>query len=211
MPARYYETPHVPEDVKIANLVRQGLAQQELTPDREVVAINRGVKPIKDMFDGQHFVIPPGLFRGRYDMVKHFQDRAVVPGTRNVEGGTEESFIGIIGLDEAARCEPLSVEQLERAGLAIEAIDRQTLHGHAQDVRVIRSSAATLRTVGRGVRGVVSDAREQPPGVTPDSVQSALAKAVERDKDGSEVRNFESTVRRDEREAPKVPRVRRRT
>lgn len=86
-------------DVEIQQLVPQrGTRDVQLSPESEVLCINRGAAPLEDMWDSIPFLIPPGYFKTTYAAARHFRDRAVVPGSRNPETHRQTSFIAIIGI-----------------------------------------------------------------------------------------------------------------
>lgn len=96
-------------------------------------AINRGDESIVDKFDGVDYEIPPGWFEAPYGAVKHFQQRAVVPGSRNPETKKQVSYIAIPNVDPADRCIPFTPEQCAKFRGIPEAIDRT--HRISQDDR----------------------------------------------------------------------------
>lgn len=144
---RTYRKPEGHTDVKV--LVPESSNGHELTPSTPVLCIHRGRKPFTDKFDGIDYVIEPGKFEIAYGAAKHFQDRAVIPGTRDPEVGSQQSYIGIIGLDEPALCEPLTDEECERFGAAVEAIDRSTMISKEdRDVTVVKTGVRATRGAG---------------------------------------------------------------
>ncbi len=142
---------------EVVNLVPEGGSGVGLTANTVVRCINRGRAPLKDKFDGRDYVIPPGYFTVRYGAARHFQTRLVVPGTRNPEIGTEQSFIGIVQNEETGErvdddflCVPLTDEECERAGQAVEAIDRAALSDPAdRDVRAVKAGAGQPNRRGK--------------------------------------------------------------
>lgn len=145
-------------DVEIQQLVPQrGSRDVQLSPESEVLCINRGTQPLEDMWDSIPFKIPPGYFKTTYAAARHFRDRAVVPGSRNPETHQQTSFIAIIGIvdyvqggfkvvkpvDDPSEWESFSAaeraeyedepEALDRAGM-VNPIDR--------DVTIVSTSSA---------------------------------------------------------------------
>lgn len=146
-------------DVDIQQLVPQrGTRDVQLSPESEVLCINRGAEPLEDMWDSIPFSIPPGYFKTTYAAARHFRDRAVVPGSRNPETHRQTSFIAIIGIvdyvqggfkvvkpvDDPREWETFTPaeraeyenqpEALDRAGM-VNPIDR--------DVEIVSTSSAT--------------------------------------------------------------------
>jgi hypothetical protein len=93
-----------------------------------------------DTYDSKHYIITPGYFQAPYGAAKHFQDRAVVPGSRNPETRTEASFLTIIGVaaplpdggykilrrvDDVEQWAPFTDEECAEYGMAVEALDRK--------------------------------------------------------------------------------------
>lgn len=135
----------------VANLVPESNDGNSLTPTTTVLCIHRGRHRIVDKFDGQDYVILPGQFMAPYGAALHFQNRAVIPGTRNPELGVQQSYIGIIGLDSDEMCEPLTDDEVDRFGAAVEAIDRSSLTDPAdRTVTVLKTGAAAGRVRGQG-------------------------------------------------------------
>jgi hypothetical protein len=123
------ERPHLPGVVEVQQLTRQGVDTIVITPDTQVLCLHRGRrqtedgKPVyhanasgnrrtgwreqyfagdyKDTYDGNHYVVAPGYFTAPYGAAKHFQERAVVPGSRNPETQGQRSFIAIVGVVQA--------------------------------------------------------------------------------------------------------------
>lgn len=99
------------------------------------------VGDLVDMFDSLHYCIKPGYFTIEYGAAKHFQARAVVPGSRNPELGSQVSFIAIIGattptahgpkvsqpVDEIEQWDPFTDEECRTYGMAVEALDRANM------------------------------------------------------------------------------------
>lgn len=99
----------------------------DLTPETIVTVINRGHATLVRMFDARNYAIRPhtvGLHTMPYGAALHFQKHCVVQGTREFETGAQESYLGIIGVDQPAACEPFTVEECEQFGQRIEALSR---------------------------------------------------------------------------------------
>jgi hypothetical protein len=110
-----------------------------LTPETPVDVINRSHSTVVVKFDAFDYPLTPhsqgphriNLLRVPYGAALHFQKHAVVPGTRNLDAGVEQSYIGIVRnattgepIDPPELCEPFTREECERFGLAVEAIQR---------------------------------------------------------------------------------------
>lgn len=164
------ERPHLPGVVEVQQLTRQGVDTIVITPDTQVLCLHRGRrqtedgKPVyhanasgnrrtgwreqyfagdyKDTYDGNHYVVAPGYFTAPYGAAKHFQERAVVPGSRNPETQGQRSFIAIVGVvqalpgggfevlksvDDPQDWEPFTDEQCHDYEIAFEAIDRDAM------------------------------------------------------------------------------------
>lgn len=123
--AQNYERPQPPAGTEIRSLLPQHGRGETLTPDTIVRAINRGNEPIIDKFDGIDYEIPPGWYEAPYGAVRHFQQRAVVPGSRNPEQKKQQSYIAIPNVDPADRCVPFTEAQCAQFKGIPEAIDRK--------------------------------------------------------------------------------------
>jgi hypothetical protein len=127
-------------------------------PDDLVICINRGREVIVDKWDGRDFSMPVGLFKMPFGAAAHFQKRQIVPGTKNLEEGGYQSWIGIFGTvdgsirrDTPELCEPYTDEQLQKFGVAVEAFDRSTGASEAdRAVKPIATNAARAATLGHG-------------------------------------------------------------
>lgn len=111
----------LPEGTEVASLLIQRMNETSLKPDSPVIVINRGRKPLEMTFDGNHIPIPVGYFETEYGAALHFKDRAVVPGTRNLEVGGFISWFSILGssdgrvaVDPPEQCVPLKDSALRR-------------------------------------------------------------------------------------------------
>lgn len=151
---RSYVTPELPDGHKAVDLVAEDAKANELTPETIVTVVNRGRKPLSDMFDGRHYHVPAGYARMPYGAAVHFQKRAVVPGTRNLEQGGYVSWFGILGVDDPSMCEPFTDEYLESVGEKAEAIDRSAFSDPAdRDVTVVKTNTARASQPGQGLIG----------------------------------------------------------
>lgn len=159
----------LPDGVEVSSLLIERLNETSLKPDSPVYCVNRGRKPLELTFNGNHVVVPVGLFLTEYRAAQHFKDRAVVPGTRNLEVGGHVSWISIIGsedrrltVDPPDTWEPFTDEELQRFGESIEAIDRGALSGIDRFVTPIRTQTARAmsRSQGQGMN-VAIDAGTQ--------------------------------------------------
>lgn len=162
---RAYIRPQV--EAPVVSLVPENAAGAELTPNTPVLVIHRGSREIRDKFDGIDYVIQPGFVEMPYGAALHFQKRACVPTTRNPETQTEQSFLGILGLDDAHLCVPFTSDELERIYGAPEAIDRAGLASrNDREVRLIKASvSAPMRSNSMRPRisgeGQISEAAQE--------------------------------------------------
>lgn len=120
--------PQLPDGVKVHDLTPASEAREALTPETSVLVINRGRETLVRKFDGRDYPLRPfteGVIRMPYGAALHFQKHCVVPGTRDVASGAEQSYIGILGIDPEALCRPLEEAELEAAERAPEAIQRE--------------------------------------------------------------------------------------
>jgi hypothetical protein len=159
--------PYDPGDLEgqaVKDLTPKSQQQFQLTPETIVVVINRSRDTLVRKFDGTDYDLSPGLMRMPYGAALHFQRHCTVPGTRDVFNGSEQSYIGIRGVDPPEWCEPFTNEQLERFGLATEAISREgdevqtaSVANAAAAGRIgIRNQSANRRPV-RQVRNAAGD------------------------------------------------------
>lgn len=121
----------LPDGVRPVQLRTAILEQSTLLPNSPVLCINRGRTVLKDTYDGIHVEIQPGYFETEYGAAQHFQRRLIVPGTRNLERGGYQSFIGILGssdgrvrVDAEELCQPFTEDELLEMGQKIEAFER---------------------------------------------------------------------------------------
>lgn len=170
MKARAFE---LPDGVEVASLLIERMNETSLKPDSPVIVLNRGRKVMEMTFDGNHIPIPVGYFETEYGAALHFKERAVVPGTRNLEVGGFVSWFAIIGssdgrvaVDPPEMCQPFTDEELQAFGESIEAIDRKAMSGPDRNVVRVGTQAARAmsRSQGAAMRvaidttGQVSDA-----------------------------------------------------
>jgi hypothetical protein len=147
--SRTYRMPQV--DAPVQDLVPENANGAALTPNTPVLVIHRGTHTIHDKFDGIDYVIGPGYTTMPYGAALHFQSRATVPTTRNPETRTEQSFLGLVGLDNEWMVQPFTPEELARIYGASEAIDRESLVSRAdRDVALLQTSRSMpMRSEGR--------------------------------------------------------------
>lgn len=122
---------------EVVDLKPQSSGEIAVTADTTVVCINRGREPLYDTFNSRHYEIPVGLFSVVLGAAKHFQARAVVPGSRNPETGFQASFISILGvvvgnkvvhpIDDAVQWAPFTDDECREYGHAVEALDRASM------------------------------------------------------------------------------------
>lgn len=159
-----YQTPDAPAGSAPVDLTAAAnpTATREPAPDQRVLCINRGEKPLLGcMFDGRAIDLPgrsdanpSALFYIEYQAGKHFQRRLIVPGTKNLEGQTYVSWIGILGVDPPEHCEPFTHEELVRFGEKAEAIDRETFTDPAdRNVQILKTSSARAASATLGMGG----------------------------------------------------------
>lgn len=150
---RSYVTPQL-DGHQVVDLVPEDAKANQLTDETIVTCLNRGRKPVTDMYDGRNYVVPAGFVRMPYGAAKHFQRRAIVPGTKNLEIGGFQSWIAIVNVDAPEMCEPFTDEQLTAFGEAVEAIDRSAMSDPAdRDVTTVRTSTARASMPGQGLVG----------------------------------------------------------
>ncbi len=147
----------LPDDTIPQNLLVERMNETTLKPDSPVVALNRGRNELVSTFNGEHITIPAGLFVTEYRAAKHFQDRLVVPGTRNLEVGGHVSWIAILGsedrrllVDPVEMHVPFTDDELQTFGESVEAIDRRSVLGPGRDVMTIRTQTARARSRAQG-------------------------------------------------------------
>lgn len=148
----------LPEGARPVSLKTQTIEHTTLLPNSIVLCINRGRTELRDTYDGVHVPIPPGYFETEYGAAKHFQRRLIVPGTRNLEVGGYQSWIGILGsadgrvkADDAELCRPFTDEELTSFGEKVEAIDRDALSNETDRKVVVKRVSGS--SAGRGILG----------------------------------------------------------
>lgn len=128
-----------------------------LEPETPVLVINRGHATLTRKWDGLDYALHPhtkGLIRMAYGAAIHFQKHTTVPGTRDVETGSEQSYLGILRTDQAGwpgqiaidlpeACEPFTEEECLAFGQRIEAIQREP------GEEVVTASVTGAMTSGR--------------------------------------------------------------
>lgn len=132
---------------EVADLKPQTSGALVITPETKVLCINRGREPVFDTWDSRHYTIPVGYFSIELGAARHFKDRAVVPGSRNPETRYQASFLAIIGvamptvdglkivhpIDAPHEWDPFTDEECLEFGMAIEAIDRESMVDPIED------------------------------------------------------------------------------
>lgn len=164
-----YVKPQLPQGVTPIDLTASASTGpvREPAENERVVCINRGRTRLLDTFDARHIEIPPGLFEIEYGAAKHLQRRLIVPGTKNITSNEYVSYIGILGVNDDASCEPFTDEQLEVYGEKVEAIDRGFDHGFGGvklvPTNAVRAASPTLGMGGRrGSDGIDASAQATP-------------------------------------------------
>lgn len=124
---------------QVRNLQPESSGEIKLTPETEVLVVNRGRETLFDTFNSKHYTIPPGFFLIEYGAALHFKARGVVPGSRNPETSFQASFFAIIGVvvpkvdggymvvrkvDNPVEWDPFTDEECEQYSHALETIDR---------------------------------------------------------------------------------------
>jgi hypothetical protein len=168
----------LPEDLEVVDLTAASMTAASIEPTTPVLVLNRGRKPLEMTFDGNHRVLPVGLFKTEYGAARHFQERAVVPGTRNVEVGGHVSWFAILGtadqriaVDPPEMCVPFTDEELKAFGESLEAIDRSAMTGADRFVTPVRTQTARAMSRSQGAGGRVQiDADTQ---VSPAAAEAA--------------------------------------
>lgn len=135
-----YERPDT-SGVKVHQVVPDNALGQELTADRMVVVINRSREKKAVKWDGQDHVFMPGANDVAYGIALHAQSKLVAPGSRNVETGAFESFLGIPNIDPPSMCEPFTDDELKKLGEKVEAIDRT-----GQEAAFVVATTAEVRS-----------------------------------------------------------------
>jgi hypothetical protein len=118
-------------------------ARSSSRPTRWCCASTAAARPYRDMFDSGHYVIEPGYFTAPYGAAKHFQARAVVPGSRNPETNFQASFIAIIGVTAPTR-EGLKV---------LKPIDRGRTGRRSPTTNAANTGTPSRRSTARHARG----------------------------------------------------------
>lgn len=154
------------DDVPIIDLSPTATGKPVLTPETPVLVINRGHETLVRKFDALDYPLHPhtkGLIRMPYAAALHFQKHTTVPGTRDMESGAEQSYLGIIRTDQAGwpeqlpidqpeACEPFTIEECTTFGQRIEAVARDPRE--AVQVASVSSAVASGKVpTGRGGSG----------------------------------------------------------
>lgn len=142
---------------EVVTLLPAHKQKQELKPDTPVICINRGPHELRDQWDADPYVIPPNArFQVAYAAAKHFQQRLIVPGTRNpnvhdASAPMYVSWIGILGVDPEEACTPFTVDQLAYFGESVEGLNRKAMPGYDRDVQVRSTSEMARSLDGLGI------------------------------------------------------------
>jgi hypothetical protein len=142
----------------VLDLLPAAQTKKVLGPEDDVIILNRGRHTLRDRFDGRVYVIPPGRFcRIKYASAQAFQQRAVVPGTRNplATGPSKKqtSFIAICDVDPDDQCVPFTDAFVQQYSLIDEAIDRSVMDADAQRVTKVTTNAVAASLPGAGAGG----------------------------------------------------------
>jgi hypothetical protein len=148
---------------KIIDLTPTATGKPVLTPETPVVVINRGYETLVRKFDALDYPLhshTQGLIRMPYAAALHFQKHTTVPGTRHVESGIEQSYLGIIRTDQPGwpeqieidppyMCEPFTEEECNEFSLRFEAVARED--GEKVEVKSVNKAIMEGKLpVGRG-------------------------------------------------------------
>jgi len=172
-----YAEPELPAGVKVQRLRPDHVPNLVLDSNTEVLVINRGPNALSLKWDGEDHRIPSHretLIRMPYGAARHFQEKAVVPGSRDAQNLTaQESFLGIIGIDPEEACEPFTEEECARFALIPEAIARD--RGEVDYVPMEKARRAMPNAANRGRggrRGLDASAQATP--AAADAAETAL-------------------------------------
>lgn len=156
-----HTAPTVPPGATVEPLRRGDAKANRLTPDSIVIVINRGRQTLTRKWDGNDYDLHPFTHDGHsedrpylmqmpYGAALHFQFHCPIPGTRDPNSDTlaAESFLGILDTDASEFCAPMTVEECQRIGQAIEAIERT-----AADTTVVDVKGVTKKRIGAAMLG----------------------------------------------------------
>lgn len=147
-----YITPQLdPTDLPIDLLPEAKQSLAALTPETKVVCMNRGRHELRDTFDGEHYVIPPGpqKFWLSYGAALHFKSRLIMNGTRTLDGNGNQPWLCILGIDPPDQCHMLDSQDETAVRQRVEGLDRSQLDPGRQDVKVVETSAARAGVLGQ--------------------------------------------------------------
>lgn len=158
----------IPPGAQVALLRRQDEKANKIGPDTLVTVINRGREPLVRKWDGEDYVLPPFTADGGTDTTPtlrqmpyaaalHFQKHCPIPGTRDPLSNTlaAESFLGILDTDAPELCVPMTEDECQRAGQAIEAIERPA----HEPTQVVEMKEVSTRKIGQAGLGTQTGAR----------------------------------------------------
>ena len=168
--AMLYERPDT-SGVKVHQVVPDNALGQELNPERIVLVINRSRERKTVKWDGQDHHFMPGHNDVAYGIALHAQSKLIVPGSKSVETGGFESFLGIPNVDPASMCEPFTDDELKKLGEKVEAIDRT---GREAEFTVATTAEVRAKLPGQGA-GTRGGRRPQADGNLQASPQAAEA------------------------------------
>ncbi len=121
--------------------LRPSVADNTIRDNTRCLIVHRGGPPIEDKFDGINYgPFGPGYYWLEHAAAKHLQARAVVPGTRIIDGrnAKQQSQIGIIetswglAIDRPERCVPFMEAEIKHYWSQPDAYDRT-----GEDIRVV--------------------------------------------------------------------------
>lgn len=181
-----YTLPDGFDQSDVHDLTPESAHSAELKPTSMVICINRGPKPVRDMFDAQTYDIPGhAKFRCEYQVAQHLQRRNIVPGTRNPNPTDSSSpqfvpWIAIIGID--THIEPFTLEEMAQFGESVEGLNRNLLPSRAgREVQIAQTDTLRRQLPGAGVAlsaGMGGGKPDQQVFGEPAAVEAALAKVA---------------------------------
>lgn len=141
----FYTLPAVPPGETINQVMPESAEGLELTPERIVEVINRGREIVTEKWNGENYSFAPGRNHATYAVAAHAQNKAVVPGSRNVETGTYLSWLGITDIDPPEACVPFTDEEIASFKGKPEAVERK-----GTEVRLVGTAEARAKLPGQG-------------------------------------------------------------
>lgn len=156
MAKKTYDLPENFDLSDVVSLMPEHTKKVELKPETPVVCLNRGPRVLKDMWNADEYVIPANAkFQLPYAAAKHFQERLIVPGTRNPNPSDASlppyvSWLAIFGVDPPEACVPFTEEQLVSVGESIEGLNRLAMSAGDQ-VQIRKTSDMTRGLPGLGL------------------------------------------------------------